>query len=329
MRETPPQAPVTVRVPATTANLGPGFDSLGLALSLWNYLRVDWSDHAVVEVHGEGAEHLRRDARNMTYRAAARLLGEAGVRGRHLRIESWQQVPLSRGLGSSSCAIAGGLFAANALLGYPVSPQRLLELATEIEGHPDNVAPALMGGMSIAVRDGEHIHAAPVPLPSDLQCVVFIPERPMPTKQARAVLDEKVDRADAVFNIGRTALLVAGFALDRPEYFGLATQDRLHQQARQSVFPEMKVLFDNALRAGARGVFLSGAGSSIIALTTRGENRAFTIGYEMADGADKLHLPGTFRVLEPSPTGAEIVDSVPAEVLAAPADTSTQQQRHG
>ncbi len=317
MRQTP-SAPnenraVTIRVPATTANLGPGFDSLGMALSLWNHMRISWAPSPRVTIHGEGEGRLREDGSNLMYRAAARLLEEAGVRGKHVSIESWQEVPLSRGLGSSSCAIAGGMYAANALLDYAVESHRLLELATEMEGHPDNVAPALMGGMSIAIRDGDSVHAAPVPVPEELQCVVFIPDVPLATKKARAVLTPEVSREDAVFNIGRAALLVASFALDRPEYLGLATQDRLHQPARQAVFREMKVLFDNALKAGARGVFLSGAGSSVIAFTTRGENRAFTIGYEMADAADKSGLPGTFRVLDPSPTGAEVVDSVPQE----------------
>ena len=315
MASTPRTNPVSIRVPATTANLGPGFDTLGLALSMWNHLRVEWSDKPRVEVYGEGAGHLRTDDRNMTYRAAARLLQEAGQEHRHMRIESWQTVPLSRGLGSSSSAIVGGLYAANALLDYPVSPHRLLELATEIEGHPDNVSPALMGGMTISVMDDGVVNAVPVPLLEDLQCVVFIPERPMATKQAREVLKPNVTRAEAVFNIGRTALLVASFALNRPEYLGLATQDRLHQDARRTVFHEMKVIFDGALKAGAKGVFLSGAGSSVVAFTTRGENRAFTIGYEMADGADKAGLAGTFRVLDPSTTGAEEIDEIPATVI--------------
>ena len=314
MRQTPDNGPVIVRVPASTANLGPGFDTLGLALSLWNTLRVGWSDAPSVIVHGEGEGRLRSDERNLTDRAAARLLDEAGAGGRHLAIESWQEVPLSRGLGSSSCAIAGGIYAANALLGYPLEPHRLLELATAMEGHPDNVAPALMGGMTIAVRDGEAVHAVPVPVPKDLQCVVFIPERPLPTKKARDVLPATVSLEDAVHNVGRTALLVASFALDRPEYLRLATQDRLHQPQRRTVFREMKVLFEAALRAGARGVFLSGAGSSVVALTTKSENRAFTIGEEMADAADKSGLPGTFRVLDPSPTGAEVLPRLPAEL---------------
>ena len=314
MRQTPAQQPIVVRVPASTANLGPGFDTLGLALSLWNTLRVGWADEPSVVVHGEGEGHLPTGARNLTYRAAARLLDEAGAGERHLAIESWQDVPLARGLGSSSCAIAGGIYAANALLGYPLEPHRLLELAAEIEGHPDNVAPALMGGMTIAVRDGDAVHAVPVPVPADLQCVVFIPERPLSTKKAREVLPATVSLEDAVHNVGRTALLVAAFALDRPEYLRLATEDRLHQPQRRAVFREMKVIFEGALSAGARGVFLSGAGSSVVALTTKGENRAFTIGAEMADAADKSGLPGTFRVLEPSPAGAEVLPSLPAEL---------------
>jgi len=312
MRQTTRKTPVSIRVPATTANMGPGFDTLGMALSLWNYLRVDWADKPFVEVHGEGAGHLRSDARNMTYKAAQRLLDEAGHGDRAMRIDSYQAIPLSRGLGSSSAAIVGGLYSANALLDYPVAPHRLLELAAEIEGHPDNVAPALMGGVSIAVDDNGVVNAATVPVMEGLQCVVFIPERPLATKKAREVLKPEVTRAEAVFNIGRASLLVAAFALNRPEYLRLGTQDKLHQDARRKVFHEMKVIFDNALKAGAHGVFLSGAGSSIIAFTLEGENRAFTIGYEMADAADKAGLPGTFRVLAPSTTGAEEIDEIPA-----------------
>ena len=302
---------VSIRVPATTANLGPGFDCLGMALTLWNTIRVGWAGAPTLVLHGLGEDYLRRDARNLMYRSAQRILDETGNGGRHLSIEAWQEIPLSRGLGSSSAAIVGGLYGANALLDYPLTPHRLLELATEIEGHPDNVAPALMGGLSIVVHDGETVHAAPVTLPADLQCVVYIPDMPMETRAARNVLESQVPRPDAVFNVGRAALLVASLALDRPEYLRIATQDRLHQPQRQRVYRQMKVIFDHALAAGAHGAFLSGAGSSIMALTKRGENRAFTIGYEMADAGDKSGLTGTFRVLEPSPAGAEVVNDVP------------------
>lgn len=301
-----PNDAVTIRVPATTANLGPGFDCLGMALSLWNTLRLAWADEPAVRIHGLGADSLPRGADNLIYRSARRALDEAGGGGRSLSIDALQAIPLSRGLGSSSAAIVGGVYGANALLGHPLPPRRLLEIAADIEGHPDNVAPALMGGLSIAVADdGGGVQAAPVPLPADLQCVVYIPDTPMPTEEARRVLPAEVPRGDAVFNAGRAALLVAALALDRPEYLRLATQDRLHQPQRQGVFRQMKVIFDHALAAGALGVFLSGAGSSVVALTKRGENRAFTIGYEMADAGDKSGLTGTYLVLEPAPNGAE------------------------
>ena len=298
---------VAVRVPATTANLGPGFDSLGMALDLWNRVRLRLSGPPEVAVHGQGADRLPTHEGNLIYRAAQKLLAEAGVPAPPMQITAWQEVPLSRGLGSSACAIVGGMAVANALLDDPVPVPRLLELATEMEGHPDNVAAALLGGCCIAVRDGSRVQAAPVPLPPDLQCVVYIPEQPMRTAQARSLLPSTVSREDAVFNIGRTALLVASLATGHPEYLRIATQDRLHQPARQRVFPPMKHIFANALKAGALGVFLSGAGSSVLALTLKSENRAMTIGYEMADAADKARVPGTFRVLDPSPIGVHTI----------------------
>ena len=307
MGKMPEHTTVTIRVPATTANLGPGFDCMGMALTLWNRIRVRRAASSSITFFGEGADYLRRDKGNLVYRAAERLFQEADVSGLELQITAWQEVPLSRGLGSSACAIVGGMVAANALLDWAVPSRRVLELAAEMEGHPDNVAPALLGGCCIVVSDDGRLQAAPVPLPDDLQCVVFIPDTPMATKKARSVLAPQVSRQDAIFNVGRAALLVTGLATGHAEYLRLATQDRLHQPARQQVFPAMKQLFDNALNAGASGVFLSGAGSSVVALTSKAERRAMTIGYEMADAADKARLPGRFLVLEPANVGAEVV----------------------
>ena len=298
---------VTVRVPATSANMGPGFDALGMALSMWNRLRMRWGGPARVVVHGRGEGELPTGKTNLTYRAAQRLLDEYGAGDAEVAIESWQEIPLSSGLGSSSSAIVGGMFAANALLGFPADLPRLLELATEMEGHPDNVAPALTGGVTVAVQDGERVYAAPVPAPEDLQCVVLSPDVRVLTAEARAVLAPEVPRTDAVYNIGRAALLVAALTTNHPEYLRVATQDRLHQQAREGVFPAMKHIFRNAASAGARGVYLSGAGPSVVALTTRGERRAQTIGYEMADAADKAGVGGTFYVLEPTRAGAQVL----------------------
>ena len=260
-----------------------------------------------MSVYGRGADRLPTTPRNLTYRAAQRLLADAGLPSHDLRLTVWQEVPLARGLGSSACAIVGGLVAANALLHGPLPQPRLLEMGAEMEGHPDNVAAALLGGCVVVVQDGPHLQAAPVPLPPDLQCVVFVPDQPLNTRLARSVLPKQFSREEAVFNIGRTALLVLGLATAHPEYLRVATEDRLHQPARQRVFPAMNHIFANALSAGAYGVFLSGAGSSVMALTRKPENRAMAIGYEMADAAQKAGAPGTFHVLEPSLTGAEVL----------------------
>lgn len=300
---------ITVTVPATTANLGPGFDCLGIALSLWNTIKVGFSLSPKIIIHGEGETFLPTDSNNLMYKAAEQILNEAGIKGQSLSLEAWLEIPLSRGLGSSSAAIAGSIYAVNALLNYPLSPHRLLQIATEIEGHPDNVAPALMGGMSIVVSEQGQVHAVPVQLPSNLQCVAYIPDTPMSTSDARSVLEPNVSRSDAVFNIGRTALLVAALSQGNFEYLKVATQDRLHQPQRQKIFRQMKVIFDHAIAAGANGAFLSGAGSTIIAFTTKEEHRAFTIGYEMADAADKSGLTGTFKVLTPAAHGAKLLST--------------------
>jgi homoserine kinase len=299
---------VTVRVPATTGNLGSGFDSMGMALTLWNHIKIQHGGPSSVKIHGEGACEIRTDKENLIFKAIGRIFQEAGTPVPEIQIESWQEVPLSRGLGSSACAIVGSMFAANALLDYVIPEQRLLQLAVEMEGHPDQVAAALLGGLCIVVLDGSVPQVAKIPVPDDLQCVVFIPDFKMDTKKARAVLHNQVEREDVVFNIGRASLLVAGLATKHYEYLRLATQDRLHQPAREQVFPGMKQLFRSALNAGALGVFLSGAGSSVVALTSKSERRAMTLGYEMADAADKAGLPGRFLVLEPAANGAEVMN---------------------
>ena len=307
MSRQPKYQTVTVRVPGTSANLGAGFDTLGLALNIWNRVTFRWGGPPQVTVHGEGANELETDQSNLMYKAAASLLDIYGIKNAELNIEAWQEIPLARGLGSSSAAIVSGIFGANALLGFPADLPELLKLAVKLEGHPDNVAPALVGGMTVALTEGETAFAAPITVPDELQFVVLIPDISLSTQKARSVLEPVVPRQDAVFNIGRAALFVAGIATNRPEYLRIATQDRLHQDARQKVFPAMKPIFKNAIAAGAKGVFLSGAGPCVVAITTRSENRAQTIGYEMADAADKSRIGGTFRVLDIAKTGAQAI----------------------
>ena len=318
----PPHRSVMVRVPATTANLGPGFDSLGMALSLWNRVRVNVGSPPEVLVHGNGAGYLRSDRSNLTYRAAQQLFAETGMPPFELRMESWHEVPLSRGLGSSACAIVAGLVAANALLDFPLPPPALLDVATAMEGHPDNVAAALVGGCCIATVGPsgarQRVQAAQVPLTRRLRCVLFVPEQRTTTGEARATLTRCIPREDAVFNIGRVALLVAGLATDRPELLATATEDRLHQLARTGAFPAMPHLIRSALGAGADGAFLSGSGPSIVALTDTSKHRAMTIGYEMADMAAKLGVAGEVMVLEPDHEGTVVLELDTSDIMGDP-----------
>jgi homoserine kinase len=306
--------------PATSANLGPGFDCLGLALDLWNQLDVlpggasAGSGRTTVEVIGEGAGELPTDGENLVYRSMAFLFHEAGQEIPPLRLRCHNQIPLKRGLGSSAAAIASGLVAANALCSNAFPSNELLEMAATIEGHPDNVAAAIMGGLQLVVAEedqgrsqGVRLFAAPINVPLELHAVLFVPEVRIATADARAVLPEKVSRGDAVYNMSRTALLVAGMAVNRPEYFAVATQDRLHQPYRQSLFPAMKVIFAAARNAGALGVFLSGSGSTILALT---RGREMTVAYEMAEAARQAGVPGQVKITQPTIRGAYVMEEM-------------------
>ena len=294
---------VTVRVPATTANMGPGFDCLAMALDIWNSVSVELEADGF-DLTGEGADTLPRGTSNMVYRGFQAAWEHTGSPVPQARFSCHNRIPLARGLGSSSAAVVAGLVAGNSLNGNAMSGSDLLDAAAGLEGHPDNVAAALVGGCQIVVSEERGLRTSEVPLPSELRAVVYIPETPMPTSQARGLLESRVDRADAVFNIGRVALLVKALATGELGAMAGATEDRLHQPARQTLFPAMKVIIRAAMDAGALGAFLSGAGSSVLALTT---DRSVTIGYEMAEAASKAGVDGTFMVTSPAARGAHLV----------------------
>lgn len=290
-------------MPATSANLGPGFDCLGMALDLWNTVRLERGAGGIT-ITGYGADHLRRNESNLVYRAVARLFRHLEQGVPPLTLSCHNAIPLTRGLGSSAAAVVGGLVAANVLCGSPLRQDELLKLAVEMEGHPDNVTPALLGGCQIAVvgEDGAVVTSR-VALPDELKAVLFVPAFQMPTAKARAVLGQTVPRQDAVFNIGRAALLVNALASNRVELLDIATRDRLHQPQRESIFPQMRLLFRAARQAGALGVFLSGAGSSVLALTN---GREMTVAYELAEEARKASLEGEVIITKPVQQGATV-----------------------
>ena len=257
---------IRVKVPATTANLGPGFDALGLALDLWNEAEFtpgekDWT----VEVTGEGAGILPTDSTNLIARAARLLFERAGKPApAGLRIRCTNRIPLGSGLGSSAAAAVAGLVGANALLDEPLDVIEILRLAAELEGHPDNAAPAILGGLVVAATQGKDVIARKIEIPV-LSVIVVVPEFNLPTHAAREALPRQVALADAVFNLGRTALVVEALRSGDLALLGQAMQDRLHQPYRLKLIPGAEAALAAARQAGAAAAALSGAGPGVVA----------------------------------------------------------------
>ncbi len=275
---------VTVRVPATTANLGPGFDALGLALSLHNEVTVEESRGVSVSIEGEGAGHLERGERNVVVRGIMAVYERAHRPFQGVKVACVNRIPTARGLGSSAAAWLGGIVGANALLGRPLERDALLDLAASREGHPDNAAAALLGGLTVACWCDGGVVAVSLPVPPDIQWVVLIPEVESSTAEARAVLPETVPRADAVFNLQRMGLLLAGLTGGRADLLGLGMEDRLHQPYRRRLFPWMEQVAAAARSAGAAGCVLSGAGPALLAAAP-GEAERVARAMESALGA--------------------------------------------
>src|SRR5574337_311428 len=216
---------VRIRVPASPANLGPGFDALALALALHNEVEIEEADRLTVAVEGEGAGRLATGAQNVVCRGVQMAFDAAGRRLRGARIRCLNRIPLNRGLGSSAAAWVGGLVGGNALLGEPLGRDAVLALAAKAEGHPDNAAAALFGGLTVSSTVGDRVTAVSLAVPDDLRWVVLVPDSEASTREARAVLPESVPRADAVFNVQRVSLLLAALGTRRAELLDLAMQD--------------------------------------------------------------------------------------------------------
>ncbi|PWB43033.1 MAG: homoserine kinase [Candidatus Methylomirabilota bacterium] len=271
-----------MRVPASTANLGPGFDTLGMALGLYNEVELSNEGEGLqLQVEGEGRVELERAGeRNLSVRAAQDTLRDLGYQPSGLRIRQINRIPLGRGLGSSAAACLAGIAAAGRLADARLSTDELLARALPFEGHPDNVTPAVLGGLTASAVVAGRIVAATVPVPTYLKAVVVIPELILPTKRAREVLPRQVPFADAVFNLTRLALLLTGLATDRPELLAPGTEDRLHQPYRASLLPGMDAILEEGRQAGALATCLSGAGSSLLALVNTDGER---IGQRMSE----------------------------------------------
>lgn len=258
---------VTVKVPASTANLGPGFDSLGMALSLYAWIEMSESrtEETVFRFYGDGMHGLPMDKSNLLYKVAQLVFDQAGVSVPELDISMYSDIPLARGLGSSATAIIASLVAANALIGGPLSDDELFQLATKLEGHPDNVGASLFGGIVVAAWDGETAHHARIEPNTRLETLVAIPAFELATEKARHALPSQLSMADAVFNVGRSSLLVAALAGGDLSLIRHAMKDRLHQPYRAPLIPGMTEILERATEFGALGSALSGAGPTLIA----------------------------------------------------------------
>ena len=286
-------ATIRVRAPATSANLGPGFDCLGLAVDLWNEVTA--------------VPNAPDDPKNLILRAARTVFDEVGAPFPGFALTSNSRIPFGRGLGSSAAAIAAGVLIANHCLGNPLDESACLRIATAIEGHPDNVVPCLLGGVRVATRtESGHVVQVPVPMRVHLRAVVFVPARRLSTYKARGVLPASVPFADALFNVARSSLLVAALAAGRTDVLREATRDRLHQPYRLSLFPESAELIAAAIEAGAVGAYTSGAGPTVLALcTTDAQLRAVAAGFERTAG--EAGVPGSILRLALTRRGAHVV----------------------
>jgi homoserine kinase len=256
---------IQIKVPATSANLGPGFDSLGLALDLWNETILTSADKFIVQVSGEGAGRLTQGKINLIVRAAQKLADHVGKPLPPFRAECENRIPLSSGLGSSSAAVLTGLLAGNVLLENPLLNKEILTLAAEMEGHADNVAAALMGGLVVSMLDDRKVVAHQIPIEIDIHITVALPDFYLSTKEARAVLPRKVSMKNATYNISRTVLVTEAFRTGDLRLLGEAMTDKLHQPHRLRLIPGAQSAMEAAREAGAAAAALSGAGPSVIA----------------------------------------------------------------
>lgn len=253
---------IKIRVPATSANLGPGFDCLGLALNIWNEVSFEPAEKIAYHVTGEGAEKLNKGTKNLLTKAFTLLYETCGKNMKGVKICAYNEIIMSSGLGSSAAAIVTGLLGANEMLNNPLNENELLKLATELEGHPDNVAPALLGGLVVSIISGNEIITRRYEIPG-FTIVIVKPSIDLPTRVARAVLPKSFSRTDAIYNIGRATLVVDALRNGDLDLLQKVMDDRIHQPYRLKHISGGMIAYKTAKRYGAAA--LSGAGPSIIA----------------------------------------------------------------
>ncbi|MCI5801538.1 MAG: homoserine kinase [Oscillospiraceae bacterium] len=258
---------IKVKIPATSANIGAGFDSLGLALNLYNEVEMEESDS--IDIRSLDAVKVPCDSSNLIYQSAKYIFDLCDKPLSGLKIRQSNNIPMARGLGSSSACIVGGLTGANHLLGDPLGIDELVNIAATMEGHPDNSTPALLGGLVTAVLENGKVYYVKQEISDHLQFVTFIPNFELKTSFARAALPKEIPHKDGVFNLSRAALMSVSLYSEKYENLRVAADDRLHQPYRLSLISGAHEVFDMAYKLGAYAAYISGAGSTLMAIVDK------------------------------------------------------------
>lgn len=260
---------IEVTVPATTANIGPGFDCLGMALNLYTNVTFEETEKDLT-IEGCQPEYQNED--NLIYQSMLGIFKRTGYKHKGIKITINSDIPISRGLGSSAACILAGIMGANEMADAQLTKQQILKIATRIEGHPDNVTPALFGGMIVSVYDNDEVYFSRIPLNDSVDFYALIPDFTLSTSEARSVLPKQIPFNDATFNVGRVALMVASFFNGSLDLLNVSIKDRLHQKYRGALIHEYETIMEKLDDLQIKGAFLSGAGPTIIAIVNKNDN---------------------------------------------------------
>ncbi|CFX20664.1 Homoserine kinase [Syntrophomonas zehnderi OL-4] len=298
---------VKIRVPATTANLGPGLDTLGMALSLYLTVEMTFSGQGTtIEFTGYGRDELmEKPEQNLVYKAACLVMQQAGLYERGLKLHIHNEIPVGKGLGSSASAIVAGIYAANRLLKKPFAEEQLLSWAVKMEGHADNIVPAVVGGLAIVMQRDEDVFYQQLEVPSELKTVLAVPEFVLATTQSRSVLPTQISLANTVSSLQRACFLIASLVNADYSQLAAAMHDPVFLAERKNLIPGFDRVLANALKAGALGAALSGAGPSVIALTL---DKTDKIGEAMQESFAAAGISSEIFILRPSENGIKYLD---------------------
>ncbi len=307
---------IKIKIPATTANFGSGFDVLGAALKLYNEIEIDVSVFAetrndkkpTIEIVGEGKDTLPINEKNVVIRAMNTVFDICKQKppAYHLRLTN--RIPLARGLGSSAAARLGGIVAVNEICDRKLSEDEIIQIVSKLEGHPDNVVPSFFGGLCVCNFNGKNVKYAKLKMPSDLKAVLCIPDFELSTDKARNILPKTISHKDAVFNSSRVALFMAALIQKKYELLSVAMEDKLHQPYRKKLIPGMDDVFNSAKKSGAYGVCISGSGTTILAVS--GQRSAVSIGKAMVIAFEKHNVKSKYIICDFDNTGIKVAREI-------------------